>query len=419
MSPARGSPASVSVHKLVAEKQARLKPRGSSQGGLRQYNERVILQAVRLHGPVAAADIARLTKLTAQTVSIIVKRLLDDGLLLKTEPMRGRVGQPSVPLRLNPEGAFSIGVKVGRRSLDTLLVDFTGTPRQRWSLEYTHADPAELVPAIAEHVQAVRQMLGPDRSELLQGIGIAAPLSMGSWQALLGMPKEVSQRWDDTDLAAEVHQRTGLPVQAVKDTSAACIAELTMGHGRSIQSFLYLFVDTFIGGGLVLESRIRLGLHGNAGAVGSLPLSVARAGEPEPAQLLSVASFRNLEQLYLDAGLDLAALQDERCTTVPPYLPVTRQWMQPAAAAIAQVVASSACLLDLESVILDGSFRSALLGMLMDDVSNALDLYDWEGVARPSLLPGAIGADARALGGAMLPLYEQFAPDRELFLKVS
>jgi hypothetical protein len=40
-------------------------------------------------------------------------------------------------------------------------------------------------------------------------------------------------------------------------------------------------------------------------------------------------------------------------------------------------------------------------------------------VARPQLMAGTIGSDARALGGALLPLYANFAPDRELFLKVS
>ena len=57
---------------------ARLRPRGSSQGGLRQYNERVILQAIRLHGALPSADLARLTHLTAQTVSLITKRLIED-----------------------------------------------------------------------------------------------------------------------------------------------------------------------------------------------------------------------------------------------------------------------------------------------------------------------------------------------------
>ena len=58
---------------------SRLRPRGSSQGGLRQYNERVVLQAIRLHGALPAAELARLTHLTAQTISLITKRLLEIG----------------------------------------------------------------------------------------------------------------------------------------------------------------------------------------------------------------------------------------------------------------------------------------------------------------------------------------------------
>jgi hypothetical protein len=85
---------------------AHLHPRGSSQGGLRQYNERVVLQAIRLHGALPGAEIARLTGLTAQTVSMITKSLIDDGYLRKGEPVRGKVGQPSVPLSLAPDKAL-------------------------------------------------------------------------------------------------------------------------------------------------------------------------------------------------------------------------------------------------------------------------------------------------------------------------
>ena len=48
----------------------RLRPRGSNQVGMRQFNERVVLQAIRLQGSCPKAEIARLTHLTAQTVQI-------------------------------------------------------------------------------------------------------------------------------------------------------------------------------------------------------------------------------------------------------------------------------------------------------------------------------------------------------------
>ena len=76
-------------------------------------------------------------------------------------------------------------------------------------------------------------------------------------------------------------------------------------------------------------------------------------------------------------------------------------------------------MLDLESVILDGSFSRALQSRLLAAIESALGNYSWEGVTRPVLQGGTIGPDARALGGALLPLYANFAPDRDLFLKAA
>src|SRR5688572_24857080 len=342
-----------------------LQPRGSSQGGLRQYNERVVLQAVRMHGALPAADIARLTHLTAQTVSLITKRLLDDGLLLKGEPQRGKVGQPSVPLRLNPDGALAIGIKVGRRSLDVLLVDFTGAARNRWTLQYRYADPAAVLGEIALRLKEIRRKLPAVQRARVQGIGIAAPLSLGGWQQLLGFPLRVAEQWNRIDLRAEVARLTDMPVELLKDTAAACVAELVAGRGRSVKSFLYVFVDTFIGGGLVLDSHLRAGLTGNAGAIGSLPLWLARGERDTPlAQLLSVASLLNLEQLYAAAGLEVAAANDERALQAP-WRKHTARWLAEASAAIAQAVNCAACLLDLDGVILDGSFARDLQAALI------------------------------------------------------
>jgi predicted NBD/HSP70 family sugar kinase len=155
--------------------------------------------------------------------------------------------------------------------------------------------------------------------------------------------------------------------------------------------------------------------------VGSLPLWTAgadRQGGAAPAQLLSVASLLRLERAYAAAGLELGAVGDTRALQ-QPWLPHTQAWLAEAAAAIAQAVQSAACLLDLEGVILDGNFSRDMLAALLAATTQALQRYDWEGVAQPALMAGTIGSDARALGGALLPLYANFAPDRDLFLKVA
>jgi predicted NBD/HSP70 family sugar kinase len=394
---------------------ARLRPRGSSQGGLRQYNERVVLQAVRLQGALPGADIARLTGLTAQTVSMITKHLIDEGLLMKGPPLRGKVGQPSIPLSLDPDGAYAVGIKIGRRRLDTQLVDFTGLVRAGWSLDYPFPDPDQVMEEIGRRFTAIRRKLGPEARTRIVGVGLAAPLAMDRWQALLGVAPALAARWTDIDPGRAVGALCDWPVETMKDTAAACVAELVAGRGRELHSFLYVFVDTFVGGGIVIDGRLRGGVSGNAGAIGSMPLGMATSRAAAP-QLLSVASLHTLEKAWAAADLQSPGTASAAVLDAP-WRDVTQRWIDDAAIALAQVISSAACLLDLEGIIIDGAIDRRLLAALLEATHAAMARYDWEGVREPQVLPGTIGADAGSLGGALLPLHVNFAPDRDLFIK--
>ena len=394
---------------------ASLRPRGSNHVGMRQYNERVVLQALRLHGSLPKAELARQTSLTAQTIGLITTRLEEDGLIVRDAPVRGRIGQPSVPLRLNPDGAFAIGIKVGRRSTDWLLVDFAGQVRERLCLSYPFPDAAQLLPALGDNLRQLSATLGP-LAERLVGVGVAAPFVMGGWHRLLGLSDAQAQAWNEIDLAREVQAMTELPVSFARDTAAATVAELVAGRGRELRSFLYLFVDTFVGGGLVIHSHPHAGVHGNAGAVASLPWPDTASGSHRQ-QLIHQASLWELEERLQALGLDRMAAYDGRALEGPHTEP-TRQWLAQAAQALAHAVVSGTAFLDLDAVVIDGSLDRQILQALVEQTRLALAAHNWEGLWEPTLHTGLIGSDARALGGALLPLHSHFAPDPELFLKV-
>lgn len=396
-----------------------LRPRGSNHVGMRQFNERVVLQAIRLNASLPKAEIARLTGLTAQTIGLITTRLEDDGLLVRHEPLRGRIGQPSVPMALNPDGAFSLGIKIGRRSADLLLVDFTGAVRRREVLPYEFPDAHTLLPTIRAHMRSIEDGLGALALRLV-GVGLAAPLNLGGWHKLLGLSADVSDPWNHIDLQAQVQSFTEVPVSFAKDTSAACVAELVAGRGRDLKSFLYLFVDTFVGGGLVINSHLHNGVHGNAGAVASLPMQVALQAKTQgtvPEQLIAHASLWELEQRLKAAQLDPTAAYDDRALT-GDFAAHTQAWIDSAALSLAQCVVSGTAFLDVDAVVIDGSFSRAMLERLLAATQAAMQAYDWEGLWPARLVAGSMGSDARALGGALLPLHENFAPDRDVFLKV-
>jgi predicted NBD/HSP70 family sugar kinase len=380
--------------------------------GMRQMNERIVLQAVRVHGPLPKSEIARLTHLSTQTTSLIVDRLIDDGLLAREARTRvqGRMGQPSVPISLRADGAFSIGVKVGRRSLDVLTMDFAGQVHARDVIEYAYPDPRTVFSLLAAKLDHMMAALGDDAAKVV-GIGVAAPLWLGGWRNFFDTPPEVFAAWNEIDIRARVQALTALPVEFAKDTTAACAAELLMGQGRGLRDFLYVFIGTFIGGGLVIDGRLHAGPKGNAGAVGSFPLM--SEGMP---QLLNVASVYVLEKRFTDAGFPAAAAHDQRALSAQLW-PLCEAWLDAACPALAAAIATAAALVDLDGIVIDGELDRQLLREVLSRTDTALDAFEWQGMLRPRLVEGEIGADARAMGGAILPLYAHFAPRHVLFLK--
>jgi predicted NBD/HSP70 family sugar kinase len=394
-----------------------LRPRGSNQVGMRQFNERVVLQALRVHTSLPKADLARLTGLSAQTIGLITARLEEDQLIVKQGRVRGRIGQPSVPLALNPDGAFAIGIKVGRRGAEWLLIDFAAQVRERHAMSYDFPDAQALLPAIAEHIHRLRDGLGPLAVRNV-GVGLAAPFLLGDWHRTLGLSKAQSDEWNQMDLLAEVRARTEVPVSFARDTVAACVAELVGGRGHDLKSFLYIFVDTFVGGGLVIDSHLHTGAHGNAGALASLPMQSVRAGGTLPPQVMAEASLWELEQRLQAQGLDTTAAYDDRALQAP-YAAVTQAWLGSASLALAHAIVSSTAVLDLADVVMDGSMSRSLLQALLEQTRAALAQCNWEGLWPPQLHGGRLGAQACALGGAMLPLHANFAPDHDVFLKAA
>ena len=85
---------------------------GVNQQGLRDHNERLILSILQRSGPLPGIDVARGAGLSAQTVSVILRGLEAEGLVRRGEPQRGRVGKPRTPMGLDPEGVFSVGLKI-------------------------------------------------------------------------------------------------------------------------------------------------------------------------------------------------------------------------------------------------------------------------------------------------------------------
>ncbi|KGM30613.1 winged helix-turn-helix transcriptional regulator, partial [Inquilinus limosus] len=86
--------------------------KGTNQDLGRPYNRRIVLEAVRLHGPISRADIARLVALSPQTITNIVREFGEMGLLTARRGTPKGPGQPAIGLAIDPDGGFAVGLQL-------------------------------------------------------------------------------------------------------------------------------------------------------------------------------------------------------------------------------------------------------------------------------------------------------------------
>ena len=381
--------------------------RGTNQAGMRAQNERLVLSLVRRHGALAKSEIARMTGLSVQTVSVIMRHLEADRLLRREAPQRGRVGQPLVPMSLDPEGAFFIGAKVGRRSFEVVLVDFVGSVRHRASHGYPYPTVEETVRVIGAEVAICEALLG-ERAGRIAGVGLAMPFELWSWAEEIGAPAPEMIAWRDSDIRALLADRLPFPVYLQNDATAACGAELAFGDYAGLADFIYFYIGAFVGGGLVLNGGLYAGRTGNAAALGSMPVPDDQGGT---VQLIDRASVVLLERRLRAAGWPVEALYDPDADwdTFGVHLDA---WIASAARGIAHAVAAAAAIIDFEAAIIDGAVPERVRARILAAVAEELRRLDLSGIEPPLLRAGSIGPIARALGGASLPLFDRYLLDQ-------
>ncbi len=388
---------------------------GANQAGVRLYNERLLLSLVRRFGPLSKIEVARLTGLSVQSTSAIMNRLQAEGLLKREAPLRGRVGQPTIPMSIDPEGAYSFGLKIGRRGCDLVLVDFRGAICQRAYRAYAFPTPTLVLDLVREAVPSLASSLSPAQRRRIVGLGVAAPFQLWSWESEIGAPRGAMQAWRHFDVESEIAAVCPYLTTLCNDATAACAAEFFFGRCWRYRDFLYFFVGEFLGGGLVLDGALRPGRTGNAAALGSMPIVAKSDGGVAP-QLIACASICELERRLEAAGVDSSSIH----ATPESWGEFGAQldgWIEDAASALAYATVAAISVIDFEAIVIDGALPATVRERIVVRTAQVFASLDRRGLSDVEIVSGSIGADAGSIGGAALPLIKHFARDREVLFK--
>jgi predicted NBD/HSP70 family sugar kinase len=269
---------------------------------------------------------------------------------------------------------------------------------------------------MAEIVVTVREALGSASARMtdLKGIGIGTPGTVDTATGHVSLSANVPGFMDDVPLGPTLSRGLGRkPVTVDNDVRVAVVGEYRRGAGRPYRNLLGVFIGTGVGGGLILEGKLRRG-RGSAGEIGHTVVkpggrrcSCGRRGCAEAyAGRLSIEQAARRKQ-ERGAKTDLFEIMEKKGHTrasssvIAEALErgdkVVTRLIDQAVTALGIAVSNAQNLLDLEAVIIGGGLGDRLGEPFVRRVETAMK----PNLRMPDNPPVVLGTELGDLSGAV------------------
>jgi len=359
-------------------------------------NERNILDLVCRRAPIARVDIAAALGLTGASITRLTKDLEEKGLLVEQVLRTGARGQPSKPLSLNAEAAYSAGIYFSHTFIEVGLVDLVGRMVSVERMPLARASTTAIVDAAQHAIAKQIKHAGIDPNRLV-GAGVAVP---GDFSVHVGQlsAHNYFPELDGQDVRGELSDGLSMPVYIENDAASAAIGERIHGAAHQFGTVLFVHLGHGVGGGVTIDGRLYRGAHGNAGIIGMAYPN----DKPRP-------SGRDLFEHLQKAGLLVSDFSDLD-TLWPDTCAPLATWIERAGDQLAKGIEVVARVLDPQAVVLGGRMPPHIIDALHARISvNAFALSRHLPV--PPILSSRLGSRAGVLGAASLPMYATFFSD--------
>ena len=240
-----------------------------------EVNEFLVLDYVRDHDPTTRTDIGRSLGLSPASVSRIVGRLRDDGLVREEGTRRSQGGRPRTIVTFRHDAAAVIAIDLGGTRCQAALADLAGTVLAR-DLRATRAggDAFSTLLAAVETMRSEAVRLGVPVVALAVGVpGILDPET--------GAARDAPYvDWDDFPVVEGLARAVDIPFVVDNDVNLAALAHAWRGDGRLVDDFVTFSVGTGTGAAIVSGGRLLKGRHNAAGELGNLIVRRELLGRP-------------------------------------------------------------------------------------------------------------------------------------------
>lgn len=384
-----------------------------------------VINEIRAAGSVSRVELASKVGITAASISVITRALLDEGMIIEVGFSAPTGGKPRTLLALNPRSRCALGVSLGRHLIAIVLSDLGGHPIGSVDLPGANdRHPAEVLRLVWDAIRALIERSGVEIAAVV-GIGIAGPGPLDTQTGTIRGSRP-SSLWTGFPVEKHLESLSGLPVILDNDATCAALGEYwtdRTGAARAVSATV--FMSDGIGCGILVDGRVFHGMTSNAGELGHISLDpdgrACRCGArgcvevyASPTSVVeSALTRRSAAARWGVSGRDDRVLEDfgRICDAAAAGDQDAGAIVAVAARALARAVVILSNILDLDVVRLTGPGFALSRGLYVAEMERALEAGTFmRSVHSVRVHVSAAGSDAAALGAAALILQHRVTP---------
>lgn len=234
----------------------------STQEDTKINNRRLILHTIYEGYEISRVDVSRQTGLTRTTVSDVVSKFIEEGLVVETGISPSKGGRPSILLHVESDARHLIGIDLANSEFRGAIVNLRGEIRHRMLLPIHDRDGDAALDLV---YRLIDELLAKAQRPIL-GIGIGAPGLMDQEKGIVR--NAVNLDWHDLPLVELLRTRYDLPIYLANDSQAAALGEFSFGENGPHTNLVVVMVGRGVGSGIVLDGKLFYGDNSSAGEIG-------------------------------------------------------------------------------------------------------------------------------------------------------
>lgn len=244
------------------------KLKAQDQSDIRYNNTKMILNMIKDSDGVARSDLAKLTGMSATSMTRIVNELLELKLVQETALSSGGIGRKSILLKIKKEAFYVVGIDFSEIDILICIMDFSGQIACKVSIPKI-VDSNVVMEEIVERIYRT-YLLMLENSEidnaLVVAIGVGAIGSVDREQGIIRYEELTHQR--NIPIKSLIESAFQKPTYIDNDIKCAIVAENTLGEMPNSDDVVMLAFGRGVGSAIINRGRIMRGHTNTAGEIG-------------------------------------------------------------------------------------------------------------------------------------------------------